>query len=158
MPLDGSSLAESVLPHVQALATTHHAEIILLRIIVDPIYDLLLTGPKLAAATHDQAFSQRGITQSYLDCLAMRLRKNGVQVTTLVAEGLVVEKILECAKQVNADLIVLTTHGFNSPSHWKLGNVTYQLIHDSELPTLIIRAKQPSFKQPEPALAVAQID
>ncbi len=158
VPLDGSSSAESVLPHVQMLATTHNAEVVLLQIVVDPIYDLLLTGPKLAAATHDRVFSRRTITQHYLDCLAARLEEAGIRVTTVVCEGIVVEKILDCAHQVQADLIVVTTHGISSPSHWKLGNVTYRLVHDSDIPVLLIRTKLPSFKRPEPAMAITQIE
>jgi len=158
VPLDGSSLAESVLPHVRALASTHNAEVVLLQVIVDPIYDLILIGPKLATATHEGMFSQREGAQTYLDCLALQLREHGVRVTTLIAEGMVVEKILDCAKQVAADVIVLTTHGHSLSCRWKLGNVTYRLVHDSEIPVLLVRAQQSSFQKPEPALAITRID
>ncbi|MBI5031135.1 MAG: universal stress protein [Chloroflexi bacterium] len=158
VPLDGSSLAESALPYVEALAATHNAEIVLLQVVVDPIYDLLLTGPKLATATEDHLFSQRAITQRYLDCLASRCTEKGIRARTMISEGIVADKILDCARRVEADLIVLTNHGFNSPSQWKLGNVTYRLLHDSEIPVLLIRSKQPSFKELKPALSVTPVN
>ncbi|MBI5301485.1 MAG: universal stress protein [Chloroflexi bacterium] len=153
VPLDGSSLAEGVLPHVRMLAENFDAEIVLLQIVVDPIYDLLLSGPKLAAATHDSGSTQHPRSQSYLDCVAKPLREAGLEVTTMVCEGLVAETILACGERFQVDLIVMATHGVNTPSGWQLGNVTYRIVHDAKAPVLLIRAQQPSFPGAELAMA-----
>lgn len=156
VPLDGSALAETVIPHVRMLAESHATEILLLQIVVDPIYDLILSGPKLAAATHGCASNQRVQSQNYLDRVATCLREHGITVTTIVCEGVVAETILAYGEKFQADLIVLATHGVNTPSGWQLGNVTYRIVHDAQVPVLLIRTEQPVFKHTEPALALTQ--
>lgn len=49
VPLDGSPLAEAVLPHTKTLAQSKNAEIVLLRVAVDPDADFAFRDPGLAA-------------------------------------------------------------------------------------------------------------
>lgn len=157
VPLDGSPLAESVLPHVQMLAENHAAEIILLQVVVDPVYDLLMVGPKLATASRAQAPTLRITAEHYLNGVALQLRAQGLKVTTLVSEGIVAESILACGAQAQVDLIVLATHGVHSPGNWQLGNIAYRVIHNAPVPVLVIRAKQPTFKCVDSSMAFTQI-
>ena len=156
VPLDGSPLAETVIPHVRMLAESQPTEIFLLQIVVDPIYDLILSGPKLAAATHDRASTQRVQSQNYLNHIAACLREHGIKVTTIVCEGVVAETILAYGEKFQVDLIILAAHGVNTPSGWQLGNVTYRIVHDAQVPVLLVRPKQSGFKHAQPPLALTQ--
>lgn len=141
VPLDGSPLAETVIAHVRMLADCCGTEILLLQIVVDPVYDLVLSGPKLATATHAQVSAQRAVSQEYLNRIAANLATQGIQTTTLVREGVVAETILSCAEEYHADLIALATHGVNTPTGWQLGNVAYRIVHDAPVPVLLIRTR-----------------
>ena len=94
VPLDGSLLAECVLPHVVAIARAFDAKVILLRVLeknqaseTAQLFDLLnwqinKTGAKL-----------------YLEKISARLQKSGLRIETAVLEGLVAESITElCPK------------------------------------------------------------
>ncbi len=141
VPLDGSKLAEAVLPHVCALAERLEAEIVLLRVPVAVEDDVLFTGPKLAAITTVRMDALRGEAIDYLEKLAAELEDAGLRVTILVSEGLVAETIVDCAKKVHADLIAISTCGRGGPGHQVMGSVTYQLLHRAGMPILMVCAE-----------------
>jgi nucleotide-binding universal stress UspA family protein len=138
VPLDGSKRAEQILPHIVALSYLHGAEIILLHIAVDPFYDTILTGPKLAQATHEVIEAIRPAAQFYLEELAAELEANGLIVKTEVCEGITSTGILDCAKQVQADLIALSAHGRGGLNEMPLGAITEEIIHRAHVPVLLI--------------------
>lgn len=138
VPLDGSPLAETVLTHVRTLAENQDTEILLLQVAVDPIYNLFLRGPKLAAASQDCQSIQHADSQKYLDHVAARLREQHLQVSTHVVEGIVTDAILDFAYKQRADLIVMTTRGTNTPNGWQLGTDAYRIVHDAKMPVLLV--------------------
>lgn len=147
VPLDGSVLAETVLPHVRMLAENHDTEILLLQVVVDPIYNLFLCGAKLAAASQSGASIRHAESRAYLNQVATRLQPAGIKVSTHIAEGIVTDVILNCARDNQVDLIVMTTRGTNTPSGWQLGTVAYRIVHDAQVPVLLVHTKQAPLDQ-----------
>jgi nucleotide-binding universal stress UspA family protein len=142
VPLDGSKRAEQILPHVVSLAYLYGAEIVLLHIAVDPFYDLILTGHKLAEATHEVFETLRPAAQSYLGDLAAELEANGLIVKTEVCEGITAEAILECAARVQPDLIALSPHGRGGLNEMPLGAIAEEIIHRARVPVLLIPTEE----------------
>ena len=139
VPLDGSLLAECVLPHTSAIARSFDARVILLRVLdknqaieKTQLFDLInwqinKTGAKL-----------------YLEKTCARLQKSGLHVEANVLEGLVADSITEFAQTEGMKLIILSSHGRSGLSQWGISSVTQKIIFSAPTSVLIIRAHQPA--------------
>jgi nucleotide-binding universal stress UspA family protein len=137
VPLDGSPLAESVLPFVEDLAVNLHASVVL--------QDVVVPTPELSAAFLPYSTSilnelQAG-AKKYVEGVAKRIAKRGVSVETSVGVGQPAETILDAAKRSYADLIALSTHGRSGPARWILGSVADAVIRHADRPCLVIPAR-----------------
>ena len=77
---------------------------------------------------------------SYLDGLVPRLRKAGLQTNKALLEGRAAERIVEFARDQNASLIILSSHGRSGLSGWNISGVVQKIILRACIPTMIIRA------------------
>ncbi|MBI1800618.1 MAG: universal stress protein [Chloroflexi bacterium] len=139
VPLDGSELAEAVLPYVRALAATEGAEVILLRVLVYAIHDFAGVDPTFSATIAEANEAVRQGTEKYLRELTARLSAQGLNVSALTADGLVAEAILDCADKTGADLIAMSTHGRSGLARWLIGSVADRVVRGSKVPVLLIR-------------------
>jgi len=137
VPLDGSQLADCVLPHVVAIARPFGAETTLLRVL-----------EKNHAGTSAQLFDllnwQINKTRAglYLDKIQARLQKSNIRVRTEVLEGLIAEGITEYAQTQGIKLIILSSHGRHGLTQWGISSVTQKIILSAQTSLLIIRAHQ----------------
>jgi nucleotide-binding universal stress UspA family protein len=137
VPLDGSQLADCVLPHVVAISRPFDAEIILLRML-----------EKNQAGTSAQMFDllnwQINKTKSalYLEKIKARIQNLSVRARTAVIEGLVAEGIIEYAQSRGMKLIVLSSHGRNGLTKWGISSITQKIILNAQTSLLIVRAHQ----------------
>ncbi len=137
VPLDGSSLAECVLPHTSTIAQAFDARVNLVRVLdrsqlaeTTQLFDLVnwqinKTGAKL-----------------YLEKMASRLQKNGLRVETAVIEGTVANSITEYAQNQKSKLIILSSHGRSGYSRWGISSATQKIIFSAPTSVLIIRAPE----------------
>jgi nucleotide-binding universal stress UspA family protein len=134
VPLDGSELAECVLPHVMALAPVTAARVTLIQILER---SQARTG---AAAPIDPLgwHMQKQESQSYLDRIAGRLQK--LEVEQVILEGNPAEAIIEFARSNAVDLIVLSTHGRAGLSEWNVSSVVQKILLRSYRSILLVRA------------------
>jgi nucleotide-binding universal stress UspA family protein len=138
IPLDGSALAERAIEPALALGATLQAEYTLLRI-VEPITDAQ-SAPVLYDL--DAARSQPHLAEAhaYLDDLARRLRAAGATVHGLLSVAWKpASAIIEAARERQADLIAMATHGRSGLKRLLLGSVADKVLRGSELPLLLIR-------------------
>jgi len=147
VPLDGSSLSESVLPHVVSMAKTGVA-ITLLRVCEPPV--LLADYPdsvmpegwddhvKLAKRSAENACSV------YLgDVVRERLQKEGVKAdSTVVLADRAADGIIEHISRDPSALVVMSTHGRSGFSRWPYGHVTDRVVLASKNPVLLIRPRK----------------
>ncbi len=138
VPLDGSKMAESVLPTVIQLATAMTLKVVLLQAfslkqIIYSYEDYLPDSAEL------QRVSKSGATR-YLESKEKELKSAGLEVLSVVAEGEAAETIIELAKGSPQSLIVMCTHGRSGVRRWMLGSVTEKVIRHAEDPVLAIRA------------------
>jgi nucleotide-binding universal stress UspA family protein len=140
VPLDGSDVAEQVLPHVQSLAMSS-TKITLLRSvprIPSHTIDLDRTAPSPLAALR----AHEAEAQTYLDSVAEKLRTNGIQVATIVIEqNDPHEAIIDFALANGIDIIAMATHGRSGLGRLIFGSVAEQILHQSPLPLLVVRPK-----------------
>ena len=138
VPLDGSKVAEAILPHAVEFSEKMNLEIVLLRIYVSPKPDHVLQYQH----TLDRLWEQmRNEAQTYLEETARQLSGNGVRnVSTVLLDGDVAEeKIIDVARNTPQSLIAICTHGRTGVGRWVLGSIADRVVRHSERPVLIIR-------------------
>jgi nucleotide-binding universal stress UspA family protein len=137
VPLDGSQLADCVLPHVVAIAHPFDAEITLLRILEK---NHAGTSAQLFDLLNWQINKTRAVL--YLDKVQERLQKSNIRVQTQVLEGLIAEGITGYAQNQGMKLIILSSHGRHGLTQWGLSSITQKTILSAQTSLLIIRAHQ----------------
>jgi nucleotide-binding universal stress UspA family protein len=143
VPLDGSLLAEHILPGALALGQLMQAEYTLLQAI-EPIYATY--GVELyTAGLSDQVFEQlRTNAQDYLDRIAASLRTEAVRVRTTVVLEAPATAILDYAAAHAVDLIALATHGRSGVARWLVGGVADKVVRGANVPVLLHRPHDPA--------------
>jgi len=143
VPLDGSALAEQILPHAMALADHDGAELTLLRIIEG--HPIIAPSSNIAYRPHeDTATEQRETAQIYLERLARELLAAGHPAhTAIVAADHPARAILASADERGADLIALATRGRSGMTRAILGSVADKVLRGGSLPVLALRPSHP---------------
>jgi nucleotide-binding universal stress UspA family protein len=136
VPLDGSKLAEQILPRVTALATIEEAEIILLNVLIPHSYSQKeIVDPSLPWWDKDI-----GIAREYLFGVAARFRRNGLAVTTDIIIGeSVATAIGDYAGRERADLIAIATHGRSGLTRMVRGSVATAVMHSAKVSMLVLK-------------------
>ena len=143
VPLDGSELAEQVLPYVKALGNAYRAPICLLKVIGpvpaemgDSLHGVYLD--RIATAFRDQA-------ESYLWHIRTSLRpafaRLDLPISVISHEGDPAACIISEAEKIPDTLIAMVTHGRSGVTRWLLGSVTDRVLHATTNPLMIVRAK-----------------
>ncbi|MBX0327443.1 universal stress protein [Oscillochloris sp. ZM17-4] len=143
VPLDGSALAEQILPHAVAMAEHDGAEITLLRIIEGHPAHIL--GNPIDYRPHESSVTeQRDTAELYLSRLAAELLAGGHPAHTAIeaADG-PAQAILAAAEGRGADLIALATRGRSGMASALLGSVADKIIRGGALPVLALRPSHP---------------
>ena len=135
VPLDGSMLAESVFPHVKAIATAMNARITLIHIL-DGSYNKNGNLPIDPVGWH----MQKQESQLYMERTAERLQDAGGGTTYTIVEGNAAETIIEYARSNEVDLIVLSTHGRTGLSGWNVSSVVQKILLRSFKSIFLVRA------------------
>jgi len=138
VPLDGSSLAERVLPHAVAVGKALDARVTLLRAVErEP------AGSGSRAVDPLNWQMRKSEAEAYIDEIAERLRETGLDVDVVLAEGRAAGRIIDFVKEEGVHLIVISSHGDSGLSAWNISSVVQKVILRAYTPTLIIRAYQP---------------
>lgn len=132
VPLDGSELAQTALPHALDLCRACTATLFLLHV-RDP-----RSGSVEAA-------------QRYLEYLHTQNAHAGVAIELLVREGPVAAAIIDAAGQERIELIVMATHGRSGLQRVVYGSVAEQVLRGSSTPVLLVRVPGALVEQPEGA-------
>jgi len=129
VPLDGSRVAEQILPHLRRLLHRRDAEVILVRAAVPPPMEngVLIADALLAAA------------KEYLIGTQDHLRDQGARVRSVVQVGSPAGVILDVAEQERATMIALATHGETGLKRLLAGSVAEAVIRRSPVPVLVVR-------------------
>ena len=140
IPLDGSELAESVLPTVADLAKTLGLEVVLFRAYNIP-YNAYASAEGYAAIDYEKLLaSMRGEAVSYLEKKVEAVKKMGVDKVSYVAkEGFAADEIIIMGRKTPGNLIAMCTHGRSGVRRWMLGSVTETVVRHSGDPVLVIR-------------------
>jgi nucleotide-binding universal stress UspA family protein len=135
VPLDGSELAEKVLPYAIQLTSRFQAETVLLHVFV---------------AGESQS---SGMSKAYIEYTAEKVREQlqeialksklsagnvPILIKSEVIAGDVASSILKYAEESKIDLIIMSKHGHSGIGHWLMGSVAHKVFSVSRIPVLII--------------------
>jgi nucleotide-binding universal stress UspA family protein len=139
IPLDGSKVAEQVLPYARCLANALTIPVELLGI-VDPVpladFSEVWQGSDLDKLIAEET---KGTTQ-YLETSARSF--TGARVKCSVVTGTPEEVIIERAAADDKTLIVMATHGRSGMQRWLLGSVADKVLHGATNHLLLVRASE----------------
>jgi nucleotide-binding universal stress UspA family protein len=149
VPLDGSELAEGVLPYVRELAGRFDSEVVLLQV-VTPVSRLLAeTAPVSmgeatlgAEAASEAAEAERKEAMSYLEGVVRRLKAGNVSARWEVIEGIAGDVIVEYAHREGVDLIAMSTHGRSGLVRLVYGSVADHVLRHAGTPVLLVRSRK----------------
>ncbi|HXG01991.1 MAG TPA: universal stress protein, partial [Candidatus Binatia bacterium] len=83
--------------------------------------------------------ARRAEAERYLDSLAAELRDRGVRVRTVVRRGDPVTEIASAARELEVDLVAMTTHGRSGLGRLLFGSVAEAVLRSTDLPVLMMR-------------------
>lgn len=136
VPLDGSQLAERVLPYADALARATGASLTLMTAIENDEEGVL---DRLPALRERLELGARDQAAQHLERSAALLRAWGRTVSTLITSGRPAEEILDTAERLDAAVIAMATHGRSGLQRWLVGSVADKVMRLSHRPTLLVR-------------------
>ena len=138
VPLDGSSLAECVLPHTVAVAQAFGAQVTLLRVL-----ERTRTASRTRPVDPLDWHISKAEAGAYLDGVTARLQKANLRTENTLLEGQTAECIIEFAHGHDVNLIILSSHGRSGLSRWNVSSTVQKIILRACVPTMIVRAYQP---------------
>ena len=151
VPLDGSELAESVLPHVEALAkqrSTKPIEVLLLKVSEPPSVPTYY-GPEISGVSlnwgdyiQQETIRRKESSEEYLAKIEKRIKADKINVSSKVIEGKANDEIVDYANNNPESIIVLATHGRSGISRLVYGSVAANLLNGITNPILMVKPKE----------------
>ena len=143
VPLDGSELAELVLPHVEMLAKAgvEPAEVVLLmvcepaRMLIGGYGEAVAQGVLMAEQAAEACKAE---AEKYLAAMEKRLKEKGLKVRTVLMKGDPASEILDYAANNSVDLIAMGSHGRSGISRWAYGSVASKVLRGISIPILVV--------------------
>jgi nucleotide-binding universal stress UspA family protein len=136
IPLDGSRLAEGILPFILQIAGPLDLEVVLVRVVEQ-------TMPQaVEGTTHftvQDVPAELNRAREYLAPIAAQLRERGVRVTTDARHGEPVTEIVAAAREARADLMAMTTHGRSGLGRLLFGSVAEAVLRQADIPVFMMR-------------------
>ena len=140
VPLDGSELAECVLPHVEAFIKGYNIkDVILVRVVEPerPYYGEVPIDPEIVA---ESEAARKASAMDYLDLVVNQLKYEGTEIHREVIVGRVGESLADCAENNDINLVLIATHGRSGVTRWVRGSVADKILRESA--TVCILRKQ----------------
>jgi len=144
VPLDGSKLAECVIPHVEEIAMHCGANEVVLVSVTEPVQGYRVFEDYSQEAEErlvpEAVGKQQKQAQNYLDRVAKGLDAKGVKVQTEVLLGSPAEEISLYAEHRGCNLIIIASHGRSGLSRWTHGSVADKVFRAVRVPVLMVQA------------------
>ena len=147
--LDYNPTAQKVAEVGFSMAQSMKAKVILLHVITDPVfystsgYSPIMGFDGYIDVTPDNLANTNGLIQASLQYLEKSKQHLGDKtIQTLVKEGDFADSILETAKAVGADIIVIGSHSRKWLDNIVMGSVTEKVLHHTTIPLFIVPTKK----------------
>lgn len=136
VPIDGSKLAECVLPHAISFAKAFHARVTLIRV-MDPVIEI--AGKRSTIKPFDWRMYQTE-ADLYLKEVQEHFQSLQIAADYEILEGAFSERIIDYVHQNDVDFMLLSSHGQSGHSGWNISSNVQRILVNVFKPILIIRA------------------
>jgi nucleotide-binding universal stress UspA family protein len=139
VPLDGSQVAECVIPHIETIAGKSAARVELVSVI-EPLE--IPTRGQIALSDDDiKQIDTEGKNEAakYLKQVSGRLSQAGVKADTVILSGKAADSMVRYAVNNGVDLIIMATHGRSGISKLFWGSVAEKILRAMSIPVLLIK-------------------
>ena len=142
VPLDFSVFSKKALKYALRLAQQFKAELTLFHVF-EPVTSLAFAGlPDVPVISKDE----RMVAEKNLRALASSSMATGVtSAKSTVRTGVATHEIVEAAKELDVDLIVIATHGCTGSQHFSIGSTAARVARAAPCPVLVVREKEHDF-------------
>jgi universal stress protein A len=143
VPVDFSPLSKKAVHYATRLAQEFGAELNLFHVVepeVPPAFDGYMIAPPPISNCASNGYANR------LSRLANSVRAAGVHdVQSSVRTGLAAFEIVEAAKELDVDLIIIATHGYTGWKHFAIGSTAERVVRAAPCPVMVVREKEHEF-------------
>ena len=147
VPLDGSELAECVLPHVDGFVTGCQVKTVIFVRVIEPTRYLAASptaSPQFSQTMQENAKmveeEEKSSAEKYLKGVLGRVKKGEIKYKTDVLVGNVADSLVDYAEANEIDLVLIATHGRSGISRWVRGSIADRVLRSSCAPVLMVRA------------------
>jgi len=150
VPLDGSELAESVIPHVERLAkqkAVDNLEVVLIRVSETPTIPSYY-GPELSGVTlnwgefmQQEEVRRKKAAIDYLEKIERQFKEKNIRVRSEVIEGKATDELINYANKNPHSMIIIASHGRSGFSRLVYGSVAATLLNNVTCPILMVKPK-----------------
>ena len=144
-PTDFSEASAEALDYAAGMAARFGARLCVLHV-TQPVQPIPATVPIVDYSGFDTSGYEdimREHATSELSELLKRPSLANVDVESEVRRGYPTDEILRAAEEMNADLIVIATHGATGWRRYVFGSVTEKVLHQSSCPVLVTPVREP---------------
>ena len=142
VPVDFSEPSLQALDYAIEFGKPFKPELVVLHVL-EPIY---YPGPgDMYGSGYDMGLVYRELERAareQLSRVAATLQKKRLPVRTLLRVGTAYHTIVETAKRLKADLIIMSTHGRTGLSHVLMGSVAERVVRSATCPVLTVRGRK----------------
>lgn len=157
IPLDGSELAEQVIPHLLRFVTPERSEFLLMTALPSSLLPIL--GDTIRSFTSEQtAISNEDEGRVRVAAVAQQLKQVGFKVESQCLPGKPAESILRLAEEAYVDLIAMSTHGRTGFELALLGSVADEVIRHACSPVFLVPARIVAKPDPLPHIILLPLD
>jgi len=135
VPLDGSALAETVLPHASEMASRLEYKVVLIRVVRPLHYFWVGEHPPEIDEENAQMENE---ARAYMEATAEKLSQGGIDVEWRVLVGHPTTIVLEQVRDIPHSIVALTTHGRSGFRRWLIGSLAESLVRSGGDPVLIV--------------------
>jgi nucleotide-binding universal stress UspA family protein len=140
LPLDGSELAESIIP--MDMAKNLGLEVVLFRAYHIPSYAYAGDETSSVVDYDELMVGVRDEANEYLEKKVTEVKHLGIdKVSFVTKEGFAADEIIALGRKTPDSLIAMCSHGRTGVKRWVLGSVTEAVVRHSGDPVLVLRAK-----------------
>lgn len=153
VPVDGSEVAEAIVPFVLEIAGPLDLEVILLQV-NRPKPPMAVEGTRHVELEDVEA--RREEAKAYLAGLVAELRAKGVRGSSRVRRGEPVAEILAAAKDDGCDLIAMSTHGRSGPARVVFGSIAEGVLRHAPVPVFLMKQTEAEIARRREAVKAAR--
>ncbi len=147
VPIDFSDYSKSALKYAQEFSKYFNAEIFLIYVVEPMVYPPDFSMGQIAIPTIDIELDKRA--KEELEKLARNEIPEDIKFQIIIKTGKPFVEIIQTAKELDVDLIIIATHGHSGVEHILFGSTAEKVVRKAPCPVLTLREPLKGFNYKE---------